>query len=83
MGVSFWNAKKWAFMKARKTLRKEHRRDQLKAAKESMGGDEGDAMSDAASDFGGSASGSIISGLGTSSILLKSMEMSGGTSKIM
>ena len=63
-------------------LRKEHRKDQIKAAREAGGGDQGDNMSDAASDFGGSASGSVKSGLGTSSILLKSMEMSGGTSRI-
>ena len=82
MGVDFWNSKKWAFMKARKLLRKEHRKDQIKAAREAGGDDQGDNMSDAASDFSGSASGSVKSGLGTSSILLKSMEMSGGTSRI-
>ena len=80
--LAFWKEKKRKFMDARGVIMKEHRQEQLKQLAESSleHGNTDDNFDDSGS-LGGSSmvSGSIKSGLGTSSILLDSMRMSGAS----
>ena len=79
MGEEFWNEKKWAFMKARKMMRRVFRKEQIKKAQESASIDGSDLTLE---ENGSQSTTSLKSGLATSSILVKSMEMSGGTSRM-
>ena len=80
MGEKFWNEKKWAFMKARNKMRKIFRKEQIKKAQESASMDNTPMTLE---EDGSQSTTSLKSGLATSSILVKSMEMSGGASRMM
>ena len=83
--LKFWKEKKRKFEDARTVIIKEHREEQLKqlaeVSVEQGNNGKDDNFNDAVSVGGSSimSGGSIKSGLGTSSILLNSMQISGAS----